>query len=168
MRLIQTYKADMLNGVGLRNVYFFSGCTHNCKGCFNPETHDPYMSRSILWTEADYQQLLRDAAPDYIDGITLSGGDPLSPWNVQDIIKLCNRFSWDMPDKTIWLYTGYTYEEICHSLVKQEILNAIDVLCEGPYIDSLKSPEKPWVGSSNQRVIDVPKTLKLGKIVLFA
>lgn len=168
MRLIQIYKADLLNGEGLRNVYFYSSCPHHCLGCFSPETWEELSNVSRVWTEEDFQELLRDTEKDYISGITLSGGDCLSKPNIEGILDLCKRFKEHFGDsKTIWIYTGYTWETIEKAKDERwECLKYIDVLCDGPYIDSKRSPEKPWVGSENQRVIRVPESLSQNKIVL--
>lgn len=168
MKIIQIYKADLLNGEGLRDCYFFSGCESHCKNCFSPETWDPEMPDSRKWTEQDFQQLLKDAGNEYISGITLIGGDPFYQTNRKEILDLCKRFKEHFGDsKTIWIYTGYTWETIEKAKDERwECLKYIDVLCDGPYIDSLRSPEKPWVGSENQRVINVPESLKKGKIIL--
>lgn len=169
MRIVQNYLADLLNGEGLRNVYFFSGCNHFCRSCFNKETWDPDCEGSREWTEEDYQKLLEDANKSYISGITLTGGDPLSPWNEKDILDLCKRFKEDLPGKTIWCYTGFKFERLFMLPgydPKRQILEYIDVLCDGPFIEELKSPQKPWVGSENQRVINVRESLKQNKIIL--
>lgn len=166
MKLIQVYKADLLNGEGLRDVYFFSGCNHQCQGCFNKETWDYDMPNAKEWTDDDFEKMIENASKPYISGITLTGGDPLFWKNQSDILKLCKEFKERLPEKTIWLYTGYTFESIMFSSdLKPLILRYIDVLCDGPFIESLKSPNKPWVGSSNQRVIDV-KNSKIGDIKL--
>lgn len=169
MRIIQIYKADLLNGVGLRNVYFFSYCPHHCLECFNKETWELEPENSRPWTEADFEELIKEAEPEYISGITLSGGDCLSDPNVEGILDLCKRFKERFGEtKTIWTYTGYTWENIMKSGgYREECLKFIDVLCEGPFISSLKSPSKPWVGSENQRVIDVKKSLRENKIILY-
>ena len=169
MRIIQTYKADLLNGEGLRNVYFYSSCPHRCLGCFSPETWEEASDISKPWTEEDFLELIRDASKSYISGITLTGGDPLSLPNCKGILDLCKRFKEHFGNsRTIWIYTGYTWETIEKAKDERwECLKYIDVLCDGPYIDSRRSPEKPWVGSENQRVIDVQKSLKQNKIVLY-
>ena len=169
MRLIQTYLADMLNGEGLRNVYFFTGCSHHCNGCFSPETWDPEYSESKLWLPEDFEKLIEDASKPYISGITLSGGDPFFTLNRDSILDLCKEFKSRLPEKTIWVYTGFTWEQIIGSGdSREECLKYIDVLCDGPFIERLKSPSKPWVGSENQRVIDVKKSLNNSKVVLYA
>ena len=168
MKIIQTYLNDLLNGEGLRDCYFFCGCELHCSHCFSPETWDPDMPQARLWTEEDFQELLKNASKPYISGITLLGGDPFHPVNREDILALCKCFKNHFGDsKTIWVYTGYTWEVIEKAKdARWECLKYVDVLCEGPFIEKLKSPSKPWVGSENQRVINVQKSLKKGKIIL--
>ena len=168
MKLIQTYLNDLLNGEGLRDCYFFSGCELHCPGCFSPETWNPDTSQAKLWTEEDFQELLKNASKPYISGITLLGGDPFHPVNRGEILDLCKRFKDHFGDsKTIWIYTGYTWETLEKAKDERwECLKYVDVLCEGPFIEKLKSPSKPWVGSENQRVINVLESLKSGKIIL--
>lgn len=159
----------MLNGVGLRNVYFFTGCTHGCPECFNAIVADPDYEPAEEWTEEKMNELLEDVKKPYISGITLSGGDPMSRWNREGILELVREFKEKITGKTIWLYTGYTWEylmSLSPEDPRRQILQYIDVLCDGPFIKDLKSPKKPWVGSENQRVIDVPKSLKEQDIVL--
>lgn len=165
IRLIQSYQADLLNGEGLRNVYFFSGCSHHCPGCFNPETWDPGTPQSRPWTDEDMKNLIKDSGHSYISGITLTGGDPLFPGNREEILSLVMSYrAYYGSAKTIWVYTGYLWENLLQEFPK--ILKYIDVLVDGQYIASRRSPEKPWVGSDNQRVIDVPASLYAGSVVL--
>lgn len=168
MKLANKYLDDLLNGEGLRDCYFFTMCDLFCSGCFNKELWDPEPSFGKIWTEEDFQELLKNASKPYISGITLLGGDPFHPVNREEILNLCKRFKENFGDsKTIWIYTGYTWETLEKAKDERwECLKYIDVLCDGPYIDSLRSPEKPWVGSENQRVINVPESLKKGKIIL--
>ena len=168
LKLAHIYYNDLLNGTGLRNVYFFTRCCNACPGCFNKELQDPDPSFGKDWTDEDFQKLINDSSKEYISGITLSGGDPFHPNNRRDILDLCKRFREHFGDtKTIWIYSGYTWETILKDQDERfECLKYIDVLCEGPFIESLKSPSKPWVGSENQRVIDVQKSLKENKIIL--
>lgn len=179
MKKIYTYHDDMLNGVGLREVLFLSGCEHHCKGCFNQITWNPDAPEATLFTEEDYQALLSRLNQKHINGLTLTGGDPLAIWNVTDVLNLVKRLEIDMnPDKTVWLYSGYTFENIYNnssvdelSTLRLEILRHIDILCDGKFIEEVKSPQKPWVGSENQRVIKLKETLdnfdkKINKIVL--
>lgn len=167
MKLAHKYLADLLNGDGLRDCYFFSGCELHCSGCFSPETWEPNMPQAKLWTEEDFQELIVNASKPYISGITLLGGDPFHPVNREEILDLCRRFKGHFGDsRTIWVYTGYIWETIEKSKdARYECLKYIDVLCDGPFIEKLKSPTKPWVGSENQRVIDVKRSLNTGSIV---
>lgn len=160
MRYHDITKCDMLNGDGLRVVLWVSGCNHNCRGCHNPITHDP--EDGILFDDDALNELIMALRPDYIEGLTLSGGDPLFPGNRNDILILCKKIKELFPSKNIWLYTGYLYEEISDL----EVLNYIDVLLDGPFKIELLSPNKKWVGSSNQRVIDIKETKRNKKMVL--
>lgn len=152
---------DLLNGKGLRVVLWVSGCAHHCKGCHNPITWDP--NDGLEFDESAKQEIFNELSNDYIAGITFSGGDPLYPDNAPEVLKLASEIKELFPSKNIWLYTGYTLEEILeHNL---DISN-IDVLVDGRFIERLKDDKLQWVGSSNQRIIDVPKSLKLNQIVL--
>ncbi|MBR3889661.1 anaerobic ribonucleoside-triphosphate reductase activating protein [bacterium] len=151
---------DMLNGDGLRVVLWVAGCNHYCKNCHNPETWD--VGGGLPFDEAAEKELFDKLSPNYITGITFSGGDPLHPFNRSETFRLIQKTRELYPNKTIWLYTGYTWEEIHHV----EGLNDIDVLCEGEFIEELKDENIQWVGSSNQRVIDVKATLEKGEVVL--
>lgn len=140
---------DMRNGTGLRVTLFVSGCNHHCKGCHNPQTWDP--NSGIEFDEAAKQELFAELNKDYISGVTFSGGDPLFPQNREVILSLCKEIKTLYPNKNIWLYTGYKYEQVKHL----EILKYIDVLIDGKYVEKLRSVNLPWVGSSNQKVIYV-------------
>lgn len=167
MKLIKTYHSDLLNGDGLREVLFFSGCMNKCPGCFNPETWDPDMPAAKEWTEQDWENLKSELEKPWITGVTLTGGDPFSIWNRDDILELCKRIKTEIPGKDIWVYTGYLWETILKDNdSRKKCLEYIDILCEGPYREAERSPKKLWVGSENQRVIDVQKSLETGEIVL--
>lgn len=161
MRYHNITKDDMLNGYGLRVVLWVSGCEHHCPSCHNPITHDPM--GGIPFTEEAKEELFVELKKEYIDGITLSGGDPLHPVNRETIKNLLKEIKISFPHKTIWLYTGYTYEEIEHF----DFIPFIDVLCDGKFLLDYFNPKLHWVGSSNQRVIDIKKTLEKGEIVIF-
>lgn len=137
---------DMLNGEGLRVVLWVSGCNHNCKGCHNPETHD--INSGIPFDEKAKEELFEYLNKEYIDGITFSGGDPLHPNNRETVTQLAkivkNKFK-----KTVWLYTGYKYEEIKDLI----IMKYIDVLIDDEFKIELKDEKLNWRGSSNQRII---------------
>ena len=154
---------DMLNGDGLRTVLWVAGCTHQCKGCHNPITWD--INGGIPFDEAAENELFEKLAPDYISGVTFSGGDPLHPENRSEIIRLCRKFHKAFPDKNIWLYTGYTFEEVQKDM--SEILPLIDVMVDGEFVEAECDPKLHWKGSANQRVIDVKETLNSGEIELF-
>ena len=154
---------DMNNGSGLRVVLWLSGCSHHCKGCQNPQTWDS--NSGIGFDDAAYYEMFNELEKDYISGLTLSGGDPLFTDNIDMVLNLCKDVKRRV-GKTIWLYTGYTYEEII-SDKRQQILNYVDVIVDGRYEEDKRSLNLPWIGSSNQRVIDVQKSLKEGKVILW-
>ena len=142
---------DMLNGEGLRVVLFVSGCTHQCKGCHNPETWD--IDSGIPFTYVEREYIINELKNDYIDGITLSGGDPLCKNNCKDILALIKDIKCIFPNKTIWLYTGYTLDSIKKNKEKLDIVKLCDVLVEGEFIEELADVNYPYAGSTNQNVI---------------
>lgn len=154
-------KTDMLNGEGIRVVLWVAGCEHNCKNCQNPQTH-PHDS-GISFDEDAKQELFEAIDKDYIAGVTLSGGDPLSKFNREEILSLVIELKTKFPNKTIWCYTGYKWEEV----KDMSGIQNIDVLVDGKYVEELKTPSPMWCGSSNQRIIDVKESLKANKIVLY-
>lgn len=166
MRIHNITKDDMLNGDGLRVVLWVSGCSHHCKGCQNPITWDPDDGEEF--TLANLKEIFSELDKDYVSGITFSGGDPFHPANRDEIDMLISlirdRYG---GSKTIWLYTGYTAEEIIEDNELYCMMDQIDVLVEGRYIEALRDVSLHWRGSSNQRVIDVQKTLEFGDIVLW-
>ena len=151
---------DMLNGQGLRVVLWVAGCNHHCQECQNPETHNP--NGGIPFDEMAEKELTSYLKKPYIEGITFSGGDPLYPLNRETVTKLAKRIKEEFPDKNIWLYTGYLYEEV----KDLEIINYLDVMVDGEFIKALNDNNLHWKGSSNQRVIDIPKTLQLDRVIL--
>lgn len=194
---------DMNNGEGLRVVLWLSGCSHKCRGCQNPQTWDA--NSGILFDESAKEELFRELDKDYISGVTLTGGDPLFEENLDEVLDLvtevnkryrrpqhidaeneennnilnddADEIRLSYPQKTIWIYTGYKFEDcliktkMCEENViralRYEIIKQCDVLVDGQYIDSLQDITLAFRGSSNQRVIDVPKTLSTGKVVLY-
>lgn len=160
MRYHNITKDDMLNGDGLRVVLWVAGCSHCCKECHNPVTWDP--NGGLEFDEAAKQEIYEELGKDYVSGITFSGGDPLHYQNIREITKLAEEIRERFPEKTIWLYTGSTWEEVRD----EEIMNYVDVLVDGEFKIDLSDPNLHWKGSSNQKVINVPETLKTGKIVL--
>lgn len=163
-------KCDIANGVGVRTVLFVSGCTHHCKGCFQPETWSfDYGERYTKETEDEIIESLR---PDYVDGITLLGGEPFEPENQRELVKLLRRIKKELPKKTVWSFSGYTYEEltgdsraVCE--VTNEMLSMLDVLVDGEFVEAKRNISLRFRGSENQRLIDMNKTRKEGKIVLW-
>ena len=154
-------KADMLNGDGLRVVLWVSGCSQKCKGCHNPITWDP--NCGLPFTDKEKEEIFEQLEQEYISGITFSGGDPLFLTNREEVTKLAKEIKEKYPNKTIWLYTGYTYEEIKNL----EIIQYLDILVDGEFIQELFNEKLEWCGSSNQRIIDVKNTLLQNKIILY-
>lgn len=153
MRYHNITKDDMLNGDGLRVVLWVSGCSHCCKDCQNPITWDP--DGGIPFDDAAKQEIFDQLDKPYISGITFSGGDPLHSANRLDIRALAEEIRTKYPNKTIWLYTGYKWEEIWH----YPMMKFIDVVVDGEFEAENKDNKLLWKGSSNQRVIDVQATL---------
>ena len=147
-------KDNMLNGDGLRVVLWTSGCAHKCKGCHNPITWNP--NDGLDFDDSAKEEIFEQLNQNYISGITFSGGDPLHFANLSTITSFSKELKEKYPNKTIWLYTGSCWEDI----ITLEILNYIDVLVDGEFVEQLKDDKLMWKGSSNQRVIDVQKTLK--------
>lgn len=153
-------KDDMLNGDGLRAVLWVAGCSHHCGGCQNPITWDPAGGLPFdIYAKAE---LFSDLYPDYISGVTFSGGDPLYPGNAGEVLELAEEIKRKIPGKTVWLYTGYLWEEV------KDLpgIEAVDVLIDGEFIEELADIQYPWAGSTNQRVINVVESLKRGEVVL--
>lgn len=161
MRYHNITKDDMLNGEGLRCVLWLAGCEHACPGCHNPITWD--VDGGLAFDHAAKMELFALLAKDYISGVTLSGGDPLHPKNRNDVANLVKEIKENFPGKTIWLYTGYSWEDIDVF----PFLKYIDVLLDGQFVEELKDVKLHWVGSSNQRVIDVQQSLKNDTVVLY-
>ena len=160
MRYHNITKDDMLNGDGLRVVLWVAGCSHCCRECQNPQTWDP--NGGIPIDQAAREELFEQLGKTYISGVTFSGGDPLHKNNITEITRLAKEIRGKFPDKTIWLYTGSSWE----SIQKEEIVRYLDVCVVGEFIVEQKDTSLKWKGSANQRVIDVKKTLAAGKVVL--
>ncbi len=158
MRYHEITRDDMLNGEGLRAVLWLSGCGHHCPGCQNPLTWDP--GAGLVFDEKAEEELFSILEKPHISGITLSGGDPLFPGNRKEVSALLARVRESFPEKNVWLYTGYRAEEIWD----WEGLPWVDVLVDGRYEEAERDEALHWRGSSNQRLIDVKKSLKRGEI----
>ncbi len=159
MRYSKIRKMDISNGPGVRVSIFMQGCTFNCKNCFNPETHS--FDGGNEFTEETIERVISLCSNENIVGLSILGGEPLHPKNIDGTTALAKRFKEKYPNKTIWVWTGFLFENLKDS----EVMKYIDVLVDGQYIDELHSPLLKWKGSSNQRVIDVQKTLKENKII---
>lgn len=160
MRYHDITKDDMRNGDGLRVVLWLSGCRHHCPGCQNPVTWDP--EDGLLFADAARKEVEGQLAKPYISGITLSGGDPLFPDNLEEVTAYCRKVRERFPDKTIWLYTGEVWEDIRDL----EVMQYIDILVDGRFEQEKKDNLLHWRGSGNQRVINVKKSLQCGQTVL--
>lgn len=167
----QIFYADIANGIGCRTSLFVSGCTHHCKGCFNEMTWD--FQYGLPYTKEVEDQIVESVKPDYIAGLTILGGEPMEVSNQKEIRPLIERIKKEVPHATIWIYSGYTWEELtdpdnrrCHSEDTEAILSAIDILVDGEFVQEKKDLRIRFRGSSNQRIIDVPKTRETGEIIL--
>ena len=171
MNYAEIKKTDIANGEGVRVSLFVSGCRRHCKNCFNKVTWD--FSYGKPFTEEVEEELLQALSPDYIAGLTLLGGDPMEPENQRVLYPFVQKVRARLPEKTIWCYTGYTFkdgaieEEQANCEVTRGLISLFDVLVDGRFIEDLKDIRLVFRGSSNQRIIDVKKTLSSGNIVLY-
>lgn len=155
---------DVANGPGLRVSLFTSGCTHHCKGCFQPETWN--FNNGEPYTSDVQKNIIEKSHSKYIAGLSLLGGDPLD--NVEGILTLLKEYREVFGNtKTIWLWTGYLFEEIINDERMSKVLPFVDVIIDGQFIEDLKDITLKYKGSTNQRVIDIPKTTETGSIVLY-
>ncbi len=164
---IKTYSIE--NGTGVRVSLFVSGCTHHCKDCFNEEAWD--FGYGEPFTEATEEQILEALRPAYMAGITILGGEPMEPDNQHGLIHLLQRIREELPEKTVWIYTGYLYEDLLpggrvYTDVTEKILACCDVLVDGPFIAEKKNISLKFRGSENQRIIDIKETRRSGKVIL--
>ena len=163
MKIKDIKTCDLKNGAGIRISIWVTGCEHHCKGCQNPETWDENEGEDFdKYKDFVFEQL---SSKD-IQGVTLTGGDPLYPGNRADILSFLKECSEKFPEKDVWMWTGYAYEYLIMYTVCREILGHIDVLVDGPYIEEQRDVDLHWRGSGNQRVIAVNHSLKSGKVVL--
>ncbi|MBQ9240357.1 MAG: anaerobic ribonucleoside-triphosphate reductase activating protein [Duodenibacillus sp.] len=161
---------DIANGLGVRVSLFVSGCTHHCKGCFQPKTWN--FRYGEPYTVQIEQRILSMLAPEYIDGLTLLGGEPFEPQNQRELVTLLRKVRASYPGKDVWCYTGYTYESDllqpsrARCEVTDEMLGMIDVLVDGEFVLAKRDLMLSFRGSSNQRLIDLNKTRSEGRVVL--
>lgn len=160
---------DVANGIGVRVSIFVSGCTHHCKNCFNQEAWD--FNYGKKFTQKEIDKIIKLLEPDYIAGLSILGGEPLELKNQQGLLPLLREVKARFPLKTIWCYTGYTFEDdVVNTMYKQwketpELLSYIDVLVDGEFIEDKKDLALRFRGSSNQRIINVQKSLKENKTI---
>ena len=171
MNYAEIKNCDIANGIGVRVSLFVSGCTNRCEGCFQPQTWD--FSFGEPFTAETEEKLLGMLRPDYIDGLTLLGGEPFEPANQRGLIGFVRKVKSQFPQKTIWAFSGFTLEELktdgsrCRTELTDELLSYIDVLVDGRFEQSLKNLSLRFRGSSNQRLIDLKQTLSQGKLILW-
>ena len=161
MRYNKIRKMDISNGPGVRVSIFMQGCTFNCKHCFNSETHD--FNGGKEFNDDTINRVSDLCDNENIKGLSILGGEPLHPKNIDGTTKLAKIFKENFSDKDLWVWTGFLFDK---DLKDKEVLKYIDVLVDGQYVDELHNPNVKWKGSSNQRVIDVQKSLKQNEIVL--
>lgn len=166
------YECDVANGIGNRTVLFVSACSHRCVGCQNKQTWNPNFGSPFTKETLDY--ILNCLSKPYIDGITLTGGDPLYKGNLEETLNIIQTIKKQLPNKTIWLYTGYTWEEISDNFsynkidfLRYKIVASCDVLVDGRFEIDKKDLTLPFRGSSNQRVIDIKQTLLTHTLTLY-
>ena len=162
MRYNKIRKMDISNGPGVRVSIFMQGCTFHCKNCFNPETHD-FMGGQEF-THDTIEQVLSLCENEHVEGLSILGGEPMHLVNIEGTTALAKEFKKRFPQKNLWVWSGFLFDK---DLQNKEVLNYIDVLVDGQYVDALRDPRLKYNGSSNQRVIKVPESLKQGKIVLY-
>ena len=162
MRYGQIRQYDIANGPGIRATVFVTGCSRHCVNCFNEEYQD--FNAGSEWTAAETERLISYLQDDTNSGLTLLGGEPME--NADDLLELVQAVRRAVPEKSIWVYSGFLYEEILAQPARKALLEACDVLVDGPFVDALKDPGLYFRGSSNQRIIDVAKSREAGKAVL--
>lgn len=181
MNYLKIEHEDVCNGTGLRVVLWLSGCSHHCYNCQNPQTWNP--DSGIPFDKSAKQEIFNELSKDYISGITFSGGDPLHENNLDEVLKLVQEIRNSFPEKTIWLYTGYSWNDIWENnniiiddytlqvyedyKKRQEIIKLCNIIVDGEYIDEQKDLTLKFRGSKNQRVIDVQQSLAQNKVVLY-
>ena len=164
MRYAKIRKMDISNGEGVRVSLFVQGCSFHCKNCFNQETWD--FNGGKEFTTAEIQKIIELANKDYIAGLSVLGGEPLHNNNVDEVFHIVATFKEKFPNKDIWLWTGFKFEDAIKDSKRKLILRKIDVLIDGQFEEDKKDLTLKWRGSSNQRVIDCKKSLAVNKIIL--
>ena len=171
MHVGEVMTADVANGEGMRVSVFVSGCRNHCKGCFQPQTWDFNYGRE--YTPEIEQFIIDELSKSYYDGITILGGDPMEPENQEPVLRLLRRIKKELPDKNVWAYTGYVYDRDLVpggkrfvDGVTRELLESIDILIDGRFVEELKNLMLNFRGSGNERIIKMKETLETGKVIL--
>ena len=162
MRYNKIRKMDVADGPGVRVSIFMQGCAFNCKNCFNPETHD--FNGGKEFTDETINRVMELCNNDHIEGLSILGGEPMHPKNIEGTTKLAKTFKEKFPNKNLWAWTGFKFDK---DLKDKEVMHYLDVLVDGQYADELHNPKLEWRGSENQRVIDVQKSLKKGEVTVW-
>ena len=162
MRYNKVRKMDIADGPGVRVSVFLQGCSFHCKNCFNPETWS--FTGGEEFNDEVIESIIKLCEPDHITGLSMLGGEPMHPKNIEGTTKLAKRFKEVYPNKSLWSWSGFLFD---NDLKDKEVMQYLDVLVDGQFMDELKDPRLKWRGSSNQRVIDVQKSLKKDEIVLY-
>lgn len=162
MNFAQIRKYDVANGPGIRTTIFVTGCTHKCHNCFNEEYQD--FDFGDPWTQQETDEVIEDLKLDEVRGLTILGGEPFQ--NEVDLLEVLRDIKKEV-QKDIWIFSGYTYEEILKDQDKKKLLEECDVLVDGRFVEALKDLSLRFRGSSNQRIIDIKKSLEANKVVLF-
>ncbi len=160
MRYNKIRKMDIANGPGVRVSIFMQGCAFNCEKCFNPDTHD--FKGGKEFTDETINKVLDLCDHEYVEGLSILGGEPMHPNNIEGTTKLAKAFKEKFPNKNLWAWTGFKFD---YNLKDKDVTKYLDVLVDGQYIDALHNPTLKWKGSSNQRVIDVQKSLSENTII---
>lgn len=162
MRYNLIRKMDISNGPGVRVSVFMQGCSFHCKNCFNPETWN--FEGGKEFTDETIEKVLELCSKEHVKGLSILGGEPMHPKNIDATTKLAKAFKEKYPNKNLWVWSGFEFDK---DLKGKEVLNYIDVLIDGVYKDELHDPTLKWRGSSNQRVIDVQNSVKQGKVIFY-
>lgn len=173
MKYAKIKKCDVANGPGVRVSLFVTGCNHHCKNCFNREAWD--FNYGDDFTQKEESEIIEDLKPDYITGLSLLGGEPFEKTNQEGLVPLIKKVKETYPNKEIWCYTGFTFDKQIlgqmigeeHRETTKEMLDNIDYIVDGRFVDELKDPKLRFRGSSNQRIIDVKKSLAQNQIVIW-
>jgi len=166
MNYASILKCDIANGPGFRVSLFVCGCARKCPGCFNQSAQNPEFGNKF--DEKAKKKIFDELSKDYCTGLSLLGGDPMSKLSDirKEIISLCREVKEKFPDKDIWMWSGYDFEELMGDDTAKDVFEYIDVIVDGPFVEEQKDVDLKWKGSSNQRVIDVKKTLVSDRIIL--